>query len=104
MAKAKIFKPTKTAMQSGKAKTKCWKLEFARDAAMTPDAIMGWDTMNNTLTQIHLWFATKEEALAYARTKKLDVEVIEPETAKVGPKSYAENFAFTRRQAFDKKA
>lgn len=104
MPKAKIYRPTKTAMQSGRAKTKKWRLEFERNAPMTPDPIMGWSTMDNTLTQLHLWFATKDEAVAYAKAKRLDFEVVEPEKATVGPKSYAENFAYTRRQAFDSKA
>ena len=102
--KAKIYRPTKTAMQSGRAKTKLWRLEFERDTKMTPDPLMGWNTMANTLPQIHLWFKTKEEALAYARAKKLDVEVIEPEAAKIPPKAYAENFTYNRRVAFGKKA
>ena len=104
MSKVKIYKPAKTAMQSGRAKTKRWKLEFVREAAMHPDPIMGWNTMPNTLPQVHLWFATQEEALAYAAAKKLDAEVIAPKSSTVAPKSYAENFAANRRQAFDSKA
>ena len=104
MTKVKIFRPAKTAMQSGKAKTKRWKLEYVREAAMRPDPVMGWNTMQTTLPQVHLWFDTKEEALAYAKAKQLSVELIEPELPQVPPKSYAENFAFTRRQAFDSKA
>lgn len=104
MPKVKIYKPTKTAMQSGRAKTRRWKLEFVREAAMTPDPLMGWNTMNTTLPQVNLWFATKEAAVAYAKAKKLDFELLEPETATIPPKSYAENFAYTRRQAFDSQA
>ena len=104
MATAKIYCPTKTAMQSGRAKTKRWKLEFLRDASMTPDALMGWNTMSNTSQQLHLWFHTKEEAQAYAASKQLDVVVIEPKKAAFVPKSYAENFSFNRRIAFDKNA
>lgn len=104
MTKVRIFRPAKTAMQSGRAKTKKWRLEFEREAPMTPDALMGWNTMPSTIPQIHLWFASAEDAIAYASSKGLDYEVIAPEAAKIPPKSYAENFSYNRRNAFDKKA
>ncbi len=104
MPEARIFKPTRNAMQSGRAMTKRWKLEFERNAPMTPDALMGWNTMENTLSQIHLWFDTKDEAIAYAKAKKLDFDVVEPEKAAIPPKAYAENFTNTRRAAFGAKA
>lgn len=101
MSKAIIFQPAKTAMQSGRAKTKHWLLEFERSVPMTPDALMGWTTMSETVPQqLHLKFATKEEAIAYAKAHGLAYEVREPEVAKVPPKAYAENFAFNKRKAF----
>jgi len=98
---AKIFQPAKTAMQSGKARTKKWRLEYAPPAPMTPDALMGWNTMPDTIAQIRLEFASKEEAIAYATAKQLAFEVQEPHQAVVAPKAYAENFSNAKRVAFD---
>ena len=98
---AKIFQPAKTAMQSGKARTKKWRLEYAPPAPMTPDALMGWNTMPDTIAQVHLHFATKEEAIAYATAKRIAFEVIEPHKPSVPPKAYAENFSNAKRTAFD---
>ena len=98
---AKIFQPAKTAMQSGKARTKKWRLEYAPIAPMIPDALMGWNTMPNTLAEVSLSFATKDEAVAYATAKNIPFEVIEPHASHVAPKAYAENFSNAKRTAFD---
>lgn len=101
MTNAIIYQPSKTAMQSGKRKTHVWLLEFIRSTPMTPDALMGWNTMNETVPgQLHLKFASKEDAIAYAEAHGITFQVREPKTARVGPKSYAENFSFTKRKAF----
>ena len=98
---AKIYQPTKTAMQSGRAKTKSWKLEYEPIAKGTPDALMGWNTMPDTRAQLHLEFPTREEAIAYAEAKNIPFEVIEPKAPSIKPKAYAENFSFAKRKAFD---
>ncbi len=94
----RIFQPSKTAMQSGRGKTRHWKMEYMTDDAHTPDPLMGWTTMQDTAVQIQLEFDTKEEALAYAKAKNLEAIIEEPKSAKVPPKAYAENFSFTRRR------
>lgn len=62
---------------------------------------MGWNTMPDTITEVKLRFATKEEAIAYATAKNIAFEVIEPKTAHVPPKAYAENFSNGKRKAWD---
>jgi hypothetical protein len=98
---AKIYQPAKNAMQSGKAKTNCWRFEYEPLAKGTPDALMGWNSMPDTRAQLKLDFPTKEEAIAYATAKHIPFEVIEPKKAVVPPKAYAENFSFTKRKAFE---
>ncbi len=98
---ARIYQPTKTAMQSGRGKTKCWKLEYVPLGKGKPDALMGWNTMPDTRAQVHLEFPTQEEAVAYATAKNIPFEVLEPKEVKVKPKAYANNFAFDRRKSFD---
>ena len=59
-----IYKPSKTAMQSGKARTKGWVLEHKQSSARKPDPLMGWSSASETTNQIKLNFETKEEAIA----------------------------------------
>ncbi len=97
---AKIFRPAKTAMQSGRAKTHQWILEYKPVSPMTPDPLMGWNSADNTLSQIQLKFPTKEAAIAYAKAKQIAYEVVEPHAIRTGPKSYAANFATNRKRAY----
>lgn len=98
---AKIYQPAKTAMQSGRGKTRRWVLEYERAEAGRPDAVMGWNTMPDTIAEVKLTFDSREEAVAYATAKKLDYTVSEPHSAVVPPKSYAENFSTAKRKAWD---
>jgi len=100
--KAKIYQPAKTAMQSGKARTHDWLLEFKTSSPMRPDGLMGWNTMSDTLAELSLKFKTCEEAVAYATAKGIPHEVVQPKASHIPPKQYAANFAFNRRRAYDK--
>ncbi len=101
MYRAKIYQPAKTAMQSGKGKTQRWLLEYEKPAPGTPDALMGWNSMPDTITEVRLTFPSKEEAVAYATAKNIAYELFEPQKTVVPPKAYAENFSFKRRNAWD---
>ena len=91
MKKAKIFSPNKSAMQSGLNKTGKWILEFeTKDPTTNP--LMGWESSSDTLTELRLEFSTKENAINYAKKKKIDFELIEPRKRKTVKKSYADNF------------
>mgnify|MGYP001340939979 FL=1 len=91
MKKAKIYIPTKSAMQSGFGKSEKWLLEFrTKDPGKNP--LMGWESSSDTLTELKLEFSTKELAINYAKKKKIDFEVIEPKKRKTLKKSYADNF------------
>jgi len=96
MAQARIYRPSKTAMQSGKAKTRQWVLEYAPATPRAPDPLMGWSSAGDTLNEVSLRFATLEEAVAFAKKHGLDYAVIEPHAAKFQPKSYADNFRYDR--------
>ena len=65
--RARIYKPTKNAMQSGKARTKLWLLEYEPETARVPDPLMGWTSSNDMRQQLALEFDTREEAIAYAQ-------------------------------------
>jgi len=89
---AKIYKPAKTAMQSGRAKYNKWILKISDSKNQTKDTMMGWNGGSNTISQIQLKFNTKEDAINYAKSKNIDYEVLETSERKVISKSYADNF------------
>ncbi len=93
---ARIFKPAKTAMQSGEARTKEWVLEFEPSSAPNVEPLMGWTSSSDTQTQVRLEFETKEEAVAYATREGLAFTLTEPRPRKPIRKSYADNFRFGR--------
>ena len=90
--KAKIFKPAKTAMQSGRAKYNKWVLKFLDKNNQLKDNMMGWNGGSSTVSQIELKFNSKEEAISYANKNNIDYEVLETSVRKVITKSYADNF------------
>ena len=78
-------------MQSGVGKSDKWILEFeTKDPTKNP--LMGWESSNDTFTELRLEFSTKELAINYAKKKKIDFEIIEPKKRKTVKKSYADNF------------
>ena len=91
MKKAKIYKPSKTATQSGKRNTKKWILEFdTLNTGINP--LMGWETSKDTMSEVKLEFSTKQEAINYAKKNNIDYYVIEPQERKIIKKSYSDNF------------
>jgi predicted DNA-binding transcriptional regulator YafY len=95
---ARIFRPAKTAMQSGKAKTRDWRLEFEPAAARRNDPLTGWTQSTDMNGQVTLSFETRDEAVAYAQKHGIPFQVIEPKEPKKIIKAYADNFATNRRQ------
>ena len=91
MKKAKIYKPTKTAMQSGMRNTKNWILEFdTLDNEISP--LMGWESSKDTMSEVKLEFDTKDQAINYAKKNNLNYYVLEPQKRKIIKKSYSDNF------------
>ncbi len=95
---AKIYRPARNAMQSGTAKSQDWVLEFVSETARTVDPLMGWIGNGDTNTQVRLTFATRDEAIEYARREGIAFQVTEPREARRVIKSYAENFAAVRKR------
>ena len=91
MKKAKIYIPNKNPMQSGLGKTYKWILEFEANNP-TKNPLMGWESSNDTFSELKLEFSSKELAINYAKKKKIDFELIEPKKRKTIKKSYADNF------------
>ena len=91
MKKAKIYKPAKTAMQSGKGNIKNWILKFdTSNTGVNP--LTGWETSYDTMSEVKLEFDTKEQAIIYSKKNNIDYYVIEPKKTKIIKKAYADNF------------
>lgn len=92
----RIYKPAKTAMQSGRARTMKWVLEYEPEAPSEVEPLMGWTATTDAHSQVRLEFDRKEEAVAYAKERGLPYRVIAPKEPKIVRKSYADNFKFDR--------
>ena len=93
--RVRIFKPAKTAMQSGVGKTTEWLLE-SEPMPKILDPLMGWTGSRDTMQQVQLWFPTLEEAKAHAEKNGWQHTVEMPHGRAVRPKAYADNFAYNR--------
>ena len=92
----RIYKPPKTAMQSGQANTRRWLLEYEPESARQVEPLMGWTSSRDTKGQLHLWFDSMEEAVDYARRHGLMYAVEQPQDRRIRPKAYADNFKYDR--------
>jgi ETC complex I subunit conserved region len=94
---ARIYQPAKTAMQSGRALTKRWVLEYEPERPLSVEPLMGWTSSGDMRSQIALEFDSRDEAVAYARRHEIPFQVFEPNPRKLAPKSYSDNFRFDRK-------
>jgi hypothetical protein len=97
---ARIYKPAKTAMQSGQAKTREWVLDYEPEEPRVVESLMGWTSSGDMKSQLRLQFATKEEAVTYAERHGIPYQVQEEKPAPRRGLSYADNFSFSRRGAW----
>ncbi|HLY56247.1 MAG TPA: ETC complex I subunit [Stellaceae bacterium] len=96
MPTARILRPAKTAMQSGRVRTRKWILEYEQQTPRQADPLMGWASAGDTLNQVRLYFDTLEEAVAYADANGIAYTVEQPHAPTVKPKAYADNFRYDR--------
>lgn len=89
---ARIYKPTRTAMQSGRARTHRWVLDFEPSEPRTVEPLMGWTSTTDVNGFVRLNFATREEAIAYAERYGIAYQVTEPHEASPKTVSYSDNF------------
>ena len=94
----KIYKPSKSSMQSGLRKTKQWLAEYISEKDKTKDSLMGWNSSSDTKEQIKIFFDTKEQAIEWSKKNNEQFIVIEPKDRKIKPKNYASNFDMNRKE------
>jgi len=95
---ARIYRPAKNAMQSGRARTRYWVLDYEPEMPYGRDPLLGWTTMSDMKRQIRLRFDTREEAVAYAEKHGVPYVVEEPHDPHPKHKAYADNFRFGRKR------
>ena len=100
--RARIYRPARTATQSGSARTHDWVLEFQPEQPRAVDPLMGWTSSGDMNSQVRLRFDSREAAESYARENGLDAVVLESKQRKpnIRPRGYGENFATDRRGAW----
>ncbi|WP_206454394.1 ETC complex I subunit [Aurantimonas marina] len=98
MMVARIYRPSRTAMQSGKAKTRDWVLVYEPEEPKRIEPLMGYTSSGDMTSQLQLSFATKELAIEYAERNDIPFRVEEPHLAKRSKVAYADNFRYDRNQ------
>lgn len=92
MTVARIIEEQRKTTQSGRAQDGSWTLEFERQQPQRPDPLTGWNGSGDTKTQVRIRFATREEALAYARRNGLEVHLVPAPPVTMKIQAYADNF------------
>ena len=95
---ARIYRPAKTAMQSGTANAKEWVLDYEPEQPRVIEPLMGWTSSGDMRQQVRLRFDTAEEAVAYCERHGIAYQVSEAKRLPRRPMSYSDNFAFQRRE------
>lgn len=96
--RARIYQPAKNAMQSGKARTAQWLLEYEPETARGIDPLMGWTSSRDMRQQLQIAFDSAEEAVAYAQKHAIPYQVFEPHRPAPKAKAYADNFRADRKE------
>ena len=96
----KIYKPSKSSMQSGQRNTKKWLAEYISDTEQVKDTLMGWNSSLDTKSQIKVFFETKEQAIEWAQKNNYQYFVEDTKKRKIKPKSYASNFDINRKESW----
>jgi hypothetical protein len=97
---ARIYKPARTAMQSGQAKTKEWVLDYEPEQPRTVEPLMGWTSTGDMKQEVRMHFDTKEEAIAFCERNGIPHLVFETTPPVRQRISYSDNFAYPRREAW----
>ena len=96
----KIYKPSKSSMQSGQRNTKKWLAEYISDYAQVKDTLMGWNSSLDTKSQIKVFFETKEQAIEWAKKNNYQYFIEDQKKRKIKPKNYASNFDINRKESW----
>jgi hypothetical protein len=101
----RIYKPAKSAAQSGRGKTHEWLLEPELLTSRTPEPLMGWVSAGDTMSELRnrLRFCTKDEAISFAKRNIWEYVLEEPAERRICPRNYLDNFRIVRPQDEERK-
>ena len=96
---ARIYKPSKSSMQSGMSQSKKWVLELEHDMSKSVEPLMGWTGSSDTKSQVQLRFRTKEEAIQYAKKNLVEYTVLNHNSRKhiIRENGYGDNFSYNKK-------
>jgi hypothetical protein len=97
---ARIYRPARTAMQSGQGKTKEWVLDYEPEQPRMVEPLMGWTSSADMKQEVRLQFDSKEEAIAYCEREGIAYLAFDSKPSARLRISYSDNFAFPRREAW----
>ncbi len=92
----RIYRPARSAMQSGRGRSRRWIVEFEPQSSKHIDPLMGWIGGTDTAAQVCLFFDSREGAVRYAKRHGYAFTISEPQEKLFSPKSYADNFRTDR--------
>ena len=92
MTSARIYQKPKNAMQSGRAGSDGWLLEFEPTEAQRADPLMGWAGSADTRRQLRMRFPTSEAAAAYAAKNGITATIEAAPKMLLKLQTYADNF------------
>lgn len=92
MITARIYQRPKNAMQSGRARTQIWVLEFEPSEAKQPDPLTGWAGSGDVRDQLRLTFPSLEAAQGYATREGIVFHVVPAPERTLKLQAYADNF------------
>jgi hypothetical protein len=103
--RVRIYKPAKSAAQSGRGKTQEWLLEPELMTPRTVEPLMGWISASDTMSELRdrLRFETPEEAISFARRNNWEYVLEEPTERRINPRNYLDNFRIVRPEDEERK-
>ncbi|MCB9973985.1 MAG: ETC complex I subunit [Rhodospirillales bacterium] len=90
----RIYNSVKNAMQSGRAGTGAWTLEYERETPRHPESLMGWSSAADTCNQVKLTFPTMAEAVSYAEEHGWVYDLRQNQSKRIRPRNYGDNFRY----------
>ncbi len=88
----RIYKPCQSVMQSGRAKTRQWVMEFDSVQKDFIGQLMGWVGSCDTNQEIKLKFSTFDEAITFAKRHNFAYKALVHHAGVASARSYSDNF------------
>ncbi|KAK5008473.1 hypothetical protein LTR28_003926 [Elasticomyces elasticus] len=95
-----IYKPAKTATQSGDWHGHQWRMDWdvLQKGHRWENPLMGWQSSADFMQGTHLSFKTKDDAIQFAHKQGYEYFVQEPNERRFVPKAYANQFVYSAKK------